>query len=80
MGCDTGSGTDGGSAVTYSDWQIKGSTDNWAEHQFAVDEIDANKLTYTIDVEYADAVAYVITSYSIHYTKLYDRYLWHLPP
>lgn len=55
MGCDTGSGTDGGSAVTYSDWQIKGSFNDWALQKLVVDEIDANKLTFEISGLYNDA-------------------------
>lgn len=55
MGCDTGSSTDGGDAVTYSDWQIKGSFDDWTLHKLVVDEIDANKLTFEITGLYNDA-------------------------
>lgn len=55
MGCDTGSNKDEGTAVTYSEWQIKGSFGDWATSKLVVDEIDSNKLTYEISGLYNDA-------------------------
>ena len=55
MGCDTGSNTKKDPAVTYSDWQIKGSFNDWSLNKLVVDEIDANKLTFEISGLYNDA-------------------------
>lgn len=55
--CPSPTGSGGEPVVTYSQWWIKGSFDDWKDnpkHYFIVDELDPNKLTFTITGLYND--------------------------
>jgi len=55
--CPSPTGSGGEPAVTYSQLWIKGSFDDWKadpKHYFIVDELDSNKLTFTITGLYND--------------------------
>ena len=46
--------------TTLSNWQIKGSQDNWTLHQLTVDPLVSTKLTYTMSTPYKTTYQFVL--------------------
>ncbi|HUX42148.1 MAG TPA: hypothetical protein VMV83_13360 [Rectinemataceae bacterium] len=46
--------------TTLSKWQFKGSQDGWTLHQFTVDPLNTNKLTYVVSTPYKTTYQFVL--------------------